>query len=57
MGISIEMFKFYEVGGKIRDELLGLTNKNADVNGHFSVVYQRDLEYEKLMNKSNEIQG
>lgn len=22
-----------------------------------SVVYQRDLEYEKLMNKSNEIQG
>lgn len=30
MGISIEMFKFYEVGGKIRDELLGLTNKDVD---------------------------
>ena len=25
-------FKFYEVGGKIRDELLGLTNK--DVAGY-----------------------
>jgi tRNA nucleotidyltransferase/poly(A) polymerase len=24
------MFKFYEVGGKIRDELLGLTNKDVD---------------------------
>lgn len=23
-------FKFYEVGGKIRDELLGLTNKDVD---------------------------
>lgn len=22
-------FKFYEVGGKIRDELLGLTNKDV----------------------------
>lgn len=30
MSISIEMFKFYEVGGKIRDELLGLTNKDVD---------------------------
>lgn len=24
------MFKFYEVGGKVRDELLGLTNKDID---------------------------
>lgn len=24
------MFKFYEVGGKVRDELLGLTNKDVD---------------------------
>ncbi len=24
------MFKFYEVGGKIRDELLGLSNKDVD---------------------------
>ena len=24
------MFKFYEVGGKIRDEFLGLTNKDVD---------------------------
>lgn len=23
-------FKFYEVGGKIRDELLGLTNKDVE---------------------------
>ena len=26
----MEDFKFYEVGGKIRDELLGLTNKDVD---------------------------
>ena len=26
-------FKFYEVGGKIRDELLGLTNKDVDYRG------------------------
>ena len=26
----IDDFKFYEVGGKIRDELLGLTNKDVD---------------------------
>lgn len=26
----MEKFKFYEVGGKIRDELLGLTNKDVD---------------------------
>ena len=26
----MEMFKFYEVGGKVRDELLGLTNKDID---------------------------
>jgi len=26
-----EDFKFYEVGGKIRDELLGLTNKDVAV--------------------------
>lgn len=26
----ISDFKFYEVGGKIRDELLGLTNKDVD---------------------------
>lgn len=26
----MEPFKFYEVGGKIRDELLGLTNKDVD---------------------------
>lgn len=25
-------FKFYEVGGKIRDELLGLTNKDVKLN-------------------------
>lgn len=68
-------FKFYEVGGKIRDELLGLTNKDVDYvavpteavyskihpceagMSPLSVVYQRDSEYEKLMNKSNEIQG
>lgn len=25
-----QMFKFYEVGGKIRDELLGLSNKDVD---------------------------
>lgn len=24
------MFKFYEVGGKVRDELLGLSNKDVD---------------------------
>lgn len=28
--IKMEDFKFYEVGGKIRDELLGLTNKDVD---------------------------
>lgn len=27
----MEDFKFYEVGGKIRDELLGLTNKDVAV--------------------------
>lgn len=26
----MENFKFYEVGGKIRDELLGLTSKDVD---------------------------
>ena len=26
----MKWFKFYEVGGKIRDELLGLTNKDVD---------------------------
>lgn len=26
----MEAFKFYEVGGKIRDEFLGLTNKDVD---------------------------
>lgn len=46
-----------------------LKGENVEVNGFrlietleagmspLSVVYQRDLEYEKLMNKSNEIQG
>lgn len=28
--LKMEMFKFYEVGGKVRDELLGLTNKDID---------------------------
>lgn len=28
--LKMEMFKFYEVGGKVRDELLGLTNKDVD---------------------------
>ena len=28
--IQKEIFKFYEVGGKIRDELLGLPNKDVD---------------------------
>ena len=26
----MEDFKFYEVGGKVRDEFLGLTNKDVD---------------------------
>lgn len=30
MKTEIKWFKFYEVGGKIRDELLGLTNKDVD---------------------------
>lgn len=30
METKMEWFKFYEVGGKIRDELLGLTNKDVD---------------------------
>ena len=30
METQIKWFKFYEVGGKIRDELLGLTNKDVD---------------------------
>lgn len=32
-------FKFYEVGGKIRDELLGLTNKDVD----YVAAYSRNL--------------
>lgn len=28
--LKMGMFKFYEVGGKVRDELLGLTNKDID---------------------------
>lgn len=30
METKIKWFKFYEVGGKVRDELLGLTNKDVD---------------------------
>ena len=50
MGISIEMFKFYEVGGKIRDELLGLTNKDVDyvavpTEACYSSIHPRSLLY------------
>ena len=44
MGISIEMFKFYEVGGKIRDELLGLTNKDVDYVAVPSEELLRNIE-------------
>lgn len=30
METKVKWFKFYEVGGKVRDELLGLTNKDVD---------------------------
>lgn len=35
------MFKFYEVGGKIRDELLGLPNKDVD---YVAVPYEEALK-------------
>ena len=42
MGISIEMFKFYEVGGKIRDELLGLTTLIKDFDGEINYYVDDD---------------
>lgn len=35
-------FKFYEVGGKIRDELLGLTNKDVDYVAGMVAVFLLD---------------
>lgn len=37
------MFKFYEVGGKIRDELLGISNKDVDY-----VAVSTDLSYSSV---------
>lgn len=43
----MEDFKFYEVGGKIRDELLGLTNKDVDyVAVPTKAVYSKIHPYE-----------
>lgn len=39
-----------------RDKVKNVDKGQAGMSP-LSVVYQRDLEYEKLMNKSNEIQG
>lgn len=40
----MEDFKFYEVGGKIRDELLGLTNKDVDYVAVPSEELLRNIE-------------
>ena len=40
----MENFKFYEVGGKIRDELLGLTNKDVDYVAVPSEELLRNIE-------------
>ena len=40
----MEDFKFYEVGGKIRDELLGLTNKDGDYVAVPSEELLRNIE-------------
>lgn len=40
----MEDFKFYEVGGKIRDEFLGLTNKDVDYVAVPSEELLRNIE-------------
>lgn len=40
----MEDFKFYEVGGKVRDELLGLTNKDVDYVAVPSEELLRNIE-------------
>lgn len=40
----MEDFKFYEVGGKIRDEFLGLTNKDVDYVAVPSEKLLRNIE-------------
>lgn len=42
----MEDFKFYEVGGKIRDELLGLTNKDVDYVAVPTEDYFKQSKYE-----------
>lgn len=39
------MFKFYEVGGKVRDEILGLKSKDID----YVAVYEGELDEEENM--------
>ena len=51
----MEDFKFYEVGGKIRDELLGLTNKDVDyVAVPTEAVYSKIHPCEAQLKPTNE---
>lgn len=56
---SMEKTRFYnreDLKAKDVARLISIWEGEAGMSP-LSVVYQRDLEYEKLMNKSNEIQG
>lgn len=55
-----EEFKFYEVGGKIRDEFLGLTNKDVDYvavpsEEVFSKIHPRESQPSPAMLVFNEL--